>query len=99
MHMHASARTHKHPPHTHTDCLTDGRQTEKESIDYTHSLTYLQTYVYLWTDHLSVFFTVGLSPLQSGQYHFPLGFVVSPTQLKWNHSSLQSLLSQPIISP
>lgn len=33
------------------------------------------------------------------QYHLPLGFEVSPTQPKWNHSIGQSRLSHPIISP
>jgi len=27
-----------------------------------------------------------LSSMQRGQYHFPFGFVVRPTQAKWNHS-------------
>lgn len=27
-----------------------------------------------------------LSCVHLGQYHFPLGFVVNPTQAKWNHS-------------
>lgn len=34
-----------------------------------------------------------------GQYHLPLGFVVSPTHWKWNHSIGHSSLSHPIISP
>ena len=39
-----------------------------------------------------------LLPLQLGQYHLPLGFEVTPTHLKWNHSIIQDLLSQPTMS-
>ena len=50
-----------------------------------------QCYIFLITLHVS--------PRHFGQYHLPFGFVVSPTQLKWNHSITQASLSHPIISP
>ena len=34
-----------------------------------------------------------------GQIHFPFGAAFSPTQAKWNHVIVQSILSQATITP
>ena len=34
-----------------------------------------------------------------GQIHFPFGAAFSPTQAKWNHVIVQSILSQTTITP
>ena len=34
-----------------------------------------------------------------GQIHFPFGAAFSPTQAKWNHVIVQSILSQATIKP
>lgn len=48
----------------------------------------------------SIHYTVSSkSFLHSGQYHFPSGILVSPTQWRWNHLIWQLSLSQQIISP
>lgn len=57
---------------------------------------------FLTTKHLFQFpylFFLRNSSEHFGQNHLPFGFVVSPTQAKWNHSMGHSSLSHPIISP
>lgn len=48
-----------------------------------------------------LFFRFSIFGAQSGQYHTSSSFGgdVIPTHDQWNHSNLQSSLSQPIISP
>lgn len=57
----------------------------------TYYVTYCFGHMYMcWTK---------TNHLQLGQYHFPLGFLVMPTHLYWNHSTLQCGLSHAIIRP
>lgn len=48
MHMHASARTHKHPTHTHR--LSDWWKTDREGKHRLHTLSHLSTNICIFVD-------------------------------------------------